>query len=96
MKASAAGIPWYTRNNYNRILEVMEDRHALPPTYDQWLHRAEAVFEKLKDNGFAVYRVDIDPDSFVAWCRARGLNVDSNARTEFANEHADFLTRQKH
>lgn len=96
MKVSAVGIPWYTEQNYPRILEVMEDAHLLPSTYAEWRERAEAVHRDLERQRVIVYRVDIDPDSFAAWCRARGLNVDASGRSEFANQHAAFMARQKH
>ncbi len=43
------GVPWYTRQNYRRILEIMEDAHLLPSTFDKWLHAAEEVIESCKN-----------------------------------------------
>ena len=84
MKISAMGVPWYRRQDYARILEVMEDAHLLPPTFDKWLYRAEQALKQAVDRGVLPVKAYIDPDQFVAWCRDRGLNVDAAARMQFA------------
>ncbi len=85
---SAIGMSWYCREAYSRILEVMEDADRLPRTYDQWLKSAEAGVSKLQRAGHIVVRAVIDPDQFVAWCLARSLKVDAQARMRWANEAA--------
>jgi hypothetical protein len=35
------GIPWYKREDYPLILEIMEDADGLPATYDEWEELAE-------------------------------------------------------
>jgi hypothetical protein len=85
---SAIGMSWYCRESYSRILEVMEDADRLPHTYDQWLKSAEAGESKLQRAGHIVVRAVIDPDEFVAWCLARSLKVDAQARMQWAGERA--------
>lgn len=82
------GIPWYFRQDYARILEIMEDAHLLPATYDRWLKRAEEVEGNFRRQGHVVVRAIIDPSKFSIWCEANSLNVDANARTRWANEVA--------
>ena len=82
----AVGIAWYSRQDYRRILEIMEDANNLPRTFDQWLTRAEATERKFKSSGHIVIRAIIEPEEFAAWCHARGLNVDAKARTKWGNE----------
>lgn len=90
------GLVWYTRENYPRILDVMEDRDVLPDTFDDWQHRAEEGRKKLFSQGFAVLKVQLDADEFVAWCRARALHVDASSRSAYANEAAaDFARNRK-
>lgn len=83
-----AGISWYERENYAACREVMVDKDILPPNYDIWRKRAEAQEEKAKVAGFRVVRVLLDADTFVAWCNARGMDVDGKARQRFASEAA--------
>jgi hypothetical protein len=92
----AIGIGWYSRQNYRRILEVMEDADKLPPKFDQWLRRAEATERELKKAGHIVVRAMIEPEEFLAWCRARGLNVDAKARTQWGNEYAYQQVKNTH
>ena len=85
---SVVGMSWYSRKSYGRILQIMEDADKLPPAYDQWLKKAEAGESKLQRAGHVVVRAVIDPDEFAAWCLARSLNVDAQARMQWANEAA--------
>lgn len=83
----ALGVAWYTRQNYARVLAVMEDAHLLPDTFDAWLYKAEKLLKDVVREGGVPIKAHIDPETFVAWCRARGLNVDANARRNYC---ADF------
>ena len=96
MKISIIGIPWYTQRDWPRIREIMIDPDSLPPTYEKWLYRANKIVQNATHKGIVVYKVQIDPKAFPAWCRSRGLNIDGNARTEFADLHAIGMHREKH
>ena len=78
-----AAIPWYTRAAYPRVLEVMQDRDILPRSYDEWLARAEVVVEQARRHGRLPVKSEIDPERFLGWCKARGLDPDSDARAAF-------------
>ncbi|MCG6203672.1 hypothetical protein LPW26_03400 [Rhodopseudomonas sp. HC1] len=84
----AMGIPWYERDSYDRILQVMQDAHVLPATFEDWQQLARKVERTGQSSGTIVVRAVINPDEFVAWCRGRRLNVDAEARMTFANEAA--------
>jgi hypothetical protein len=85
---SATGIGWYNREDYPRILEIMEDADVLPTTYDTWRQKAEGLERQIKASGAIVVRAVIEPKEFVAWCAARGLKVNAKARTAFGSECA--------
>ncbi len=87
-KTDAVGLPWFYRQDYGRILEIMEDAAAMPERYDQWLKQAEAFERQVKRAGKVPVRAIVDPGEFPAWCRARGLKIDGKARVQFANEAA--------
>ncbi len=84
----AVGIPWYRREDYPRILRIMADADKLPPTWDKWFYRAEQFRHRVEKSRQVAVKAYIDPDEFPAWCEARGLNVDAQARMAFANEAA--------
>lgn len=92
----AFGIPWYDREDYRRILDIMKDADVLPATYEKWRYRADKVARDIERSGGVVIRAKIDPDAFLAWCAARRLNVDAEARATFANEAAFQASRQTH
>jgi len=86
MKTSKFGVGWYIREDYPRILEVMTDAGKLPRTYEEWLEGVESGERNLKMQGRMVIRVIIRADDFVAWCSARGLECNGEARKRFGNE----------
>ncbi len=81
-----AGMPWYAREDYARILAIMEDPHVLAPAYDQWLAAARNNEREAERAGVRVVRVPIEPHAFAGWCAARGLDPDGRARMRFVNE----------
>lgn len=84
----ASGIPWYMRQDYPRILHIMADVEVLPPTYEAWRKRADQIKREITKQGGIAVEAIIDPATLPAWCAARGLNVDANARSQFASEWA--------
>ncbi len=87
-KIAAVGIAWYRREDYRRILEIMEDAAELPATYDEFLAMFARGERMLKAAGRIVVRAQIEPDKFIAWCRHRHMKLDTQARMEFAQEAA--------
>lgn len=82
----AAGICWYRREDYARVLAVMADADKLPRDYDQFVKNAEAAEQRFRAQGWIVHRVDLDPDQFLAWCTARNVDADASARMAWGNE----------
>lgn len=81
----AVGIVWYSREDYPRILEIMEDREVLPGTFEKWLYAAEKGRQQFLRRGLIVVKAEIKPDAFVAWCAANNRRVDADGRNAFAN-----------
>jgi hypothetical protein len=77
-------FPWFDRESYPHILEVMLDHDLLPPTYDRWLKQAQRVLEKARRDGLKPIRAHIDPDRFLAWCADNGSEPDGMARLAYA------------
>lgn len=96
MPIRAMGLAWYNREDYARILQIMEDADKLPPTYEKWLYSAQKVESQSKRNGTVVVRAIIDPDEFIAYCARHDLKVDAQARMRFASERAAEQVRSTH
>lgn len=96
MPAGLVGMPWFKRDDYARILQIMQDAHRLPATFDEWRKKAGGGESVLRREGHVVVRAVIDPDDFPVWCRARGLDIDAKARTAFASQFALRRVEQLH
>jgi len=83
-----AGLVWYRLEDYEAARRLMEDRDKLPATYAAWRINAEQSEKKFQRLGWITTRAYIDPADFVAWCRERGLNLNAEARNQFANSVA--------
>lgn len=91
------GMVWYKPEHYGAILGIMTDSNHLPRTFHEWRMKAETGEKQRRRAGQIVVRAFIDPETFPDWCRAKGLNVDAQARVAFANEIAhDYATRRHH
>ena len=80
---TAAGLPWYARKNYPRVLEVMTDADQLPESYDHWLARAEFAIERAREIGLPTLKAHLDPDQFLLWCESYDLEPDNYARVAY-------------
>lgn len=83
------GIVWYaTEKIYIKALAIFEDAFNMPTTYVDWMEQVKEITEKAQSDGWVIIRAEFDPDTFPAWCKSRGLNVDAKARVAFGNEAA--------
>lgn len=89
-------IPWYRRDQYDRLQAACTDGHRLPAAYDKWLNAAQTGFEELSKKGRIVRKVDFDLDAFLAWCKLRGVNIDSRARQHFSSSIAIEAYKAEH
>ena len=80
------GLPWYSRQDYPDIREMMADRHNLAPTYEQWLVAAENNESVGRQAGLEIVRILIEPSSFARWCAVQGFVPDSEARMRYVAE----------
>ena len=81
---SGVAFPWFDRESYPRILEVMVDHDLLPASYDRWLKQAQRVLDKARREGQRPIRAHIDPDRFLGWCAENDCPPDSMARLAYA------------
>lgn len=95
-KIRATGIAWFRREDWTRILEIMEDAEKIGPDFDRWEKLAKSIEERLNSQGVIVVRAMIDPDIFRDWCLKNSLPVDAKARTKYANEMAYEKVKASH
>jgi len=74
------GYAWYTRGEYQKLLDSAEDDlDALVATYDAWKMNADNRVEEMKDKGWMVFKVKIRMDELNAWLKKYFLmNISGN------------------
>ncbi len=94
LQAKFVGIAYYRLEDYERVRALMLDGHRLPRTFTEWRHKTEQLEKQLRRAGQVAVKAYLDPDIFIAWCAARGLDVDAKARMRFAAEVARDHARE--
>ena len=84
--ARRIGLPWYRREDYQRIREMMADQHNLAPVYESWLAAAENNETVGREAGLQVSRIMIEPEVFAHWCAEKGVEPDAAARRNYVAE----------
>jgi hypothetical protein len=84
MPIHSIGVPWFTREQYEKLLQVADDRATMLPNFEEFDHVAGRRFDQHKARGLPVEKVMIDTDQFVTWCTAEGRPIDAHARAEYA------------
>ena len=80
------GIAWFKDEaTYRRALEIFSDPENMPATFEGWKALVERECELIKGIGNVALRVDIDPETFPAWCASRGHKANSQGRIAFVN-----------
>jgi hypothetical protein len=76
-------VAWFRREDYERIREIMEDSDRLPPSFDEWELLAKSRVAKAKRDGIIIKPIMVEPDTFVAFCKARKIKPNGEARAKF-------------
>ena len=78
--------PWYRREEYALIREIMEDgKDTLPLSFDEWERNAESERASAKLEGTIILPVVIAPDEFFSFCNKWKIPLNKQTRADFAN-----------
>jgi hypothetical protein len=77
--------PWYRREEYALMREIIDDHDKLPLTFDQWEKEAESQRAAKKRDGVNVVPVFISPDEFLTFCKEKHISCNSENCAQFAN-----------
>lgn len=81
-------IAWYRPQDYDRLKAMFVDGDEMPDTFQEWERSVLEMVAVLKSSGQRVVQAYIDPETFPAWCAARGLPLDTYAKTLYGAEYA--------
>jgi len=79
------GVAWYSREDWERLHEVADDRNKLDDTYEDWERQALKMIRDLEAVGQRIQKVPINIEALIAWCRERKCRVDMAARSEYVS-----------
>jgi hypothetical protein len=71
----------------------VDDREEWEETHAEWQAESELMAIRLRRAGLEIVWVDLEPDSFAEWCRARGIANNGESRSRFAAEFIGNLPR---
>ena len=72
---------WLREADWARWRALSED---LPDSYEEWRSAAEETIAKSRAQPWQIRKVEIDPEEYVAWCRARGRLYNAASRALYA------------
>ena len=78
------GVAWYRRKQWQRVRNISTDADDLENTYEEWLRLAEQKLAELTAAGLRVEKVDLDSEELIVWCNERGLEINGQARSNYA------------
>jgi len=93
MKKGTAGIPWYAEKDYPKLHSLFEDGESLPKDFYDWEEQAEESEQLYVRRGFQVFRVQLEPAKFSAWCKREALRPNAATRKRFAAVKAGEMAR---
>jgi len=79
------GLAWYSREDWERLHEIADDRDKLDDTYEDWEGQALEMIQDLEAVGQQIRKVPIDIEALIAWCRERKCRIDMAARSEYVS-----------
>ena len=77
------GLAWYSREDWERLREIADDRDKLDDAYEDWERQALKMIHDLEAVGRRVRKVPINVEALIAWCAERECRIDTAARSEY-------------
>jgi len=77
-------VATYSREQWDRLMEVADDRNELESSWEEWKTSHEERIAHLRQQGFEPMEIPVDVDALQEFCRRRGLRNDSGVRAEYA------------
>jgi len=83
-KEVKVGVAWFEPDQWEYLKAVSVDSTILEPNYEDWRSNIEKTIQEMRAGGLPIQKVHIDVHDLVDWCKAEDIQVDGNARSEFA------------
>ena len=78
------GAAVYREEQWERLVELSIDREKLSESFQSWKESFEKTITQLKEQGLNVRKVDVDVEELNDWCRGRNIELNGEARSQYA------------
>ncbi|RZD15564.1 MAG: hypothetical protein EVJ48_01550 [Candidatus Acidulodesulfobacterium acidiphilum] len=82
-------IAWYKKDEYDKLLRVIDDKDSMPSVYEVWLEIATATMQNLRKEGYNVKKVIVNIDELVDWCNVMKKENIAKNRALFVSLRAN-------
>ncbi len=86
--AYTVAMPWYERDDFQKLWELAHDRDEMPSCYEEWHRNAVAVMNAWLSRGRALEIVTIRPHELLTWLRQTGLPNTAASRLKYVEQRA--------
>jgi chaperonin cofactor prefoldin len=52
--------------------------------FSRWLSKIESAIKEVERTSAATEKIEVDPETFVTWCKANGKAVGRDSRSQYA------------
>lgn len=92
---TVAGILWWKPSQWEKAKKLSSDSHLFDDNYQEWKKGAETTLINFRVHGRKVYKVEIDLDELIRWCKDQKIPFDRNARSKFVSIKVQKLHEEK-
>lgn len=79
-------VTWYKDEaTYLAFQKACADPEQFPPTYSEWLRRAEQGTKEAERQGVTLRKAEYSVEEFLAWCKVQSKRPDRVARAQLAS-----------
>ncbi|SFX33749.1 hypothetical protein [Marinospirillum alkaliphilum] len=78
-----AGLCWIRPEQWQRLLEVAEDRDRLEKSWEEWQAKSLEMIEVFATRNILIQKVEVDVEALIDWCHQREKTVNASTRAEY-------------
>jgi len=82
-KMTGVKIAYYKKEDWQRLLEIIDDRESMHETWSEWYKAYSKAKTGLISQGFIVVDIEVDLDELANYCHLRRIINDGKARSQF-------------
>jgi hypothetical protein len=79
------GILWWKPKQWEKAKKISSDSQKFDDNYQEWKESAERAYKNFTDLGLTVYKIEIDLDELVDWCKDHNMPLNGAARSRFVS-----------